>query len=383
MASSQEIDWPYDDYYGENMVYIHAIANYELHPFWHEKWEKNLFCQNMMRLNFASISNTELLSDARLALNEELSSGLWFRYAATYYATHHRNEQDKHVETGFEKQIYRPLSVFIYGDPHFEKEEIDVQYGLSLTNKSRTNYLRLAYRDIDVFWNDKNNIKSRDMKKPWQFVWETNLTVGPFRFFSQGQYDDGSERSFVATEGRDRFSQRKKMDDLVFKLFYYRTHRSFIEAAYSRYHFEEEKAFAATDDHYSYQNEIELIKIGYITPVSDNSNVRFGAHVVIQDAGSTGYGAHDYHHAEFIPFFFAERCLGPGVVEAGYMGSMQKWDYVGLFEITHPHQSGYVDKIKLAYTFNFDNRVYLQFAVSHVTTIWGFGGGNVQFWLEL
>ena len=100
LAVSQKIAWPFDDYYGENLVYIHAVANYELNPTWHEKWENNLFRQTMLRLNFASISNTELLSDAHLTLNEELTRGFWFRYATSYYATHHRNEQDNFLPKG-------------------------------------------------------------------------------------------------------------------------------------------------------------------------------------------------------------------------------------------------------------------------------------------
>ncbi|MBN1559531.1 hypothetical protein JW998_04735 [candidate division KSB1 bacterium] len=382
LAAAQDIE-TYDDYYGESMVYIHAVANYELHPFWHEKWQNNLFCRNMMRLNFASISNTELLSDARLAINEELAAGLWFRYATTYYATHHRNEQDIYISTGFEQRIYKSLSVFAYGDPHFEKEEIDIQYGLALTGKNRSNYIRFSYIDVDLFWNDKNNIKSHDAKKPWQFNWETNLRIGPLRFFSCGRYDSGTERFFTREPGAIDFSaQQKKMDDLVLGLYFYRTRHSFIEATYSYYNFVEAKNFDSPEANYSYENRIEIGKIGYITPVGEKYRLRFGAHIIVQHAASENYGAHTYTRQEIIPFIFAEKNAGPGTIEAGYMGSVQKWDYVGSFEITHPHRNDYIDKLKLAYTFNFDDRVYLQFAVSHVTTIWGFGGGNVQFWME-
>jgi hypothetical protein len=342
-----------------------------------------MFCQNLMRLNFASISNTELLSDAQLAINEELLAGLWYRYATVYYATHHRNEQEKRLSTGFEKRIYKSLAVFIYGDPHFEKEEIDIQYGLSFTSKNRSNYIRLSYIDVDVFWNDKNNVRSYDAKKPWQFNWETNLRVGPVRFFSNGRYDSGIERFFEIVPGQFDFSaQQKKIDDIVLKLYFYRTQHSFVETAYSYYNFMEAKVFDSPDVNYRYENRIEICKIGYITPVGERYRLRFGAHAIIQHAASENYGAHTYLHQEIIPFIFAERNTGPGIIEAGYMGSVQKWDYAGTFQITHPHRNGYIDKIKLAYTFNFDNRVYLQLAVSHVTTVWGFGGGNVQFWME-
>ena len=72
---------------------------------------------------------------------------------------------------------------------------------------------------------------------------------------------------------------------------------------------------------------------------------------------------------------------GPGIIEVGYMGSLQRWDYQGT-NFEPPQWENYIDKVKLGYTFQFKDKAFLQFSVSHVTTIWGFGGGNVQFWLE-
>lgn len=381
---AQEIDWPYDDYYTEDKLYIHVIVNYDLHPMWYDHWENNLFRRNMLRMSFGSISSTELFSDVRLAVNEEVTKGIWFRYATTYYATHHRNEQDKHVLTGFEKYITKSLSLFAYGNPHFEKEEIDIHYGMSLTNKKRTNFFRVAFIDVDTFWDDKNNVRSVNLKRPWRLGWETNLRFGNFRFFSQGRYENGTERMFArAPVSFDFDYQGKKINDMMVKFYYYRNNSSFFEIGYSYYLYSEVKRFYYPVFDYEYQNRIEHYKIGYVTPIGEDYRLRCGAIALFQNATSAHYHEHDYSRQEIIPYIFGEMVAGPGMIEAGYMVSKYAWEYSAPIPIAGGKRNDYIDKIKIAYTFNIAHRAYLQFALSHVTTIWGFGGGNVQFWMQL
>jgi hypothetical protein len=382
IVRGQDIEWPYDDYYTEYKLYVYAIANYDLHPTWHEKWENNLFRQNMLRLNYGSISNTELLSDARLVINEKVAPGIWFRYATTYYATHHRNEQDKYFTVGFEKNIFKGFSLFVYGNPHFEKEGIDIFYGVSLANKQRSNYMRAALVDVDPFWNDKNNVNSYNLKRPWQISWEANYRLGRFRFFSQGRYDSGTERLFEVEPAATNFDQqRKKSDDMMFKLYFYRNENSIFELSSAYYNFQEAKRYSFPLYDFDYRNRIDSYKLSYITPLRDRYRLRLGSFYIRQRASSRGYKSHDYKRQEFIPYVFGEMFAGPGIIEFGYMLSKYQWDYVAPRPIDDDTSDDYIDKIKLAYTLNLQDRAYLQFSLSHVTTIWGFGGGNVQFWM--
>ncbi len=381
---ASETTWPFEDHYRDSMLYIHAVANYELHPTWREQWQINQYRQNMLRLNFASISMDDMLSDAHLAINEKLAPGLWFRYFTKYYATRHRNEQEKYTTLGFEKSIYRSFSAFVYGNPHFEKEEIDIQYGLSLSSSNRRQYLRLAYIEVDPFWDAKNDQYSTSLEQPWGLLWETNVSVGKFRFFSRGRYDAGLSRAFLADSlARGLRAQYKKINDFFFALYYYTGSSSFIESSYSGYVFNEKKSFKEGDKDYDYQNSIQLLKLAFVSRFYDRWRLRFGSHFVLQDARSKLYREHDYRRREIIPFLFVELSAGPGIVEAGYMGAVLDWSYMGFDDNPnrYTHQE-YVDKIKLAYTFHIKEKAYLQFAVSHVTAIWGFGGGNVQFWLD-
>ena len=85
---------------------------------------------------------------------------------------------------------------------------------------------------------------------------------------------------------------------------------------------------------------------------------------------------------EIIPFIFWEWFIGPGIFEAGYMGSAQQWDYAGQADIDDPHVDSYIDKIELAYTFDFNSRAFLKIGISQMASLSGFGGGNVQFFLD-
>lgn len=384
-ASAQQFDWPYEDNYGDDLDYLHTIANYETHPLWVEKWQNNLFNKNMIRVNYASVAQTELFSDVRLVINEELLEGLWFRYATTYLATPYRTAQDNYHSIGLEKSLYKTLSIFIYGNPKFEKEEIDIQYGLSFTNADRSHYIRVAYVDVAPFWDDKNDQDGSNLKRPWQIVWQANAQTGRFRFFSEGRYDDGTAREFSSKaepESLENRFQASKTDDMIFSLYYYRSADSFVELSYSHYSFNETREFDKAILNYEYKNRIDIYKLAYITPLGEKYRLRFGAHGVNQQASSLGHLAHDYRHREIIPFIFWEWFVGPGIFETGYMGSVQEWDYEGQSDIDDPHFDGYIDKIELAYTFDFNGRAFLKIGISQMASLSGFGGGNVQFFLD-
>lgn len=374
-----QIEWHFEDYYQETMLYIHPIANYDFHPEWYQEWENNSFRSNIVRLNFASISMSELFSDAQLVVNEQVLKNLWFRYEYIYYATHHQNEQQRSSFMGFEKNIYRYFSLFVYGNPHFEKENIDVQYGFSLANQKRTRYFRFAYVQVDPFWDQKNDVNSSSIKKPWEIVWTSHLSWKKIRLFANGRYDNGYQRKYINNPIEPLLAFRqKRTNSWLVKINYFTTKTAFFELKYDFYEYYESKAFLNDFNNYDYKNQINMYKIAYITPIFKNK-LRLGIHFIDQNANSELYHAHKFYRREAIPFLFWQMFWGPGALEMGYMISFYKWDYSTLDK--HSYVDHYVDKIKLGYTFNIKNKAYLQFAVSHVTTIWGFGGGNVQYFM--
>lgn len=166
-------DWPLEDRYGEDLLYLHGLANYEMHPLWVQRWQDGLFSYNLLRINYASVSQAELLSDVGLVINEELIEGLWFRYATSYDATQHRTAQDNYHAVGLEKSVYKTFSLYIYGDPQFEKEEIDIQWSLSFSSPGQSNYMRVAYLSAGPFWDDKNDRDSQNLGRPWSVNWAT------------------------------------------------------------------------------------------------------------------------------------------------------------------------------------------------------------------
>lgn len=378
-----EPDWAFEEDYGDDLLYLHGLANYEMHPLWLQRWQNNLFNNNLLRINYASVSQTELFSDVGLVINEELIEGLWFRYATNYYATQYRNEQDNYHSVGLEKNVYKTFSVYIYGDPQFEKEEIDIQWGLSFTGADRNHYVRIAYVSVAPFWDDKNDRNSQSLNRPWGLDWSINWQWGSLRLFSQGRYNSGTEREFaLEAEAAEPLLESDKIDDFTVQLYYYRKPTEFLELSYRYYDFNEQREFEDASFNYDYRNRIDIYKLGYLMPLGQKYRLRFGAHAVRQEARSEGYRAHNYHQTDWLPFIFAERRLGPGDLELGYQGSSHEWTYQGQEVLDDPEFEGYIDKVSLAYTFDFKQRAYLKIGVSQMASLSGFGGGNVQFFMD-
>ncbi len=157
-TGTQPLKWDFDDFYRKNMLYLHPIVNYELHPLWYQEWEDNLFGKSSLRFSIGSVTLTELFSDSRVVINHRLIDGLWFRFEDSWYASHHINREEKSKFVGLEQYLWRGLSIFCYGDLTFNKEEADILLGISVTDSSRNRYFRIALLDEDhkIRWIHRN-----------------------------------------------------------------------------------------------------------------------------------------------------------------------------------------------------------------------------------
>src|SRR6056297_277569 len=84
-------DWNYDQNYQRERLYLHVVTNYAYDHRWNYKWEKNYLKSNSMRMNYGSVTTSELLTDIQLVINQEIGPGWHFKTRLNRSRSLHKN----------------------------------------------------------------------------------------------------------------------------------------------------------------------------------------------------------------------------------------------------------------------------------------------------
>lgn len=371
----------FEDDYQDEVLYIHVLENYNFHPFWQYEWEKNALTKHGVRLSFGSISGGKLFSDGRLVINQPLEYGIWFRLHSRWYASRHKDTEENVNLIGFEKRFLEKIGLFILFDPALNKDEIDLQFGVSLTDPSQEQYLRIAYCKDDFVYDDRNELRGESLQEPNGVSWQLRYEIGErWSIFSEGKLSTGFERIYPdPTTSPDMTAHDQKIQNANGKLYYVLGTQSLFEVGGFYYHFSEKKQYYQTEYDCGYSNTIYNLAAKYLFSFRENGRIRLGGHYLVQKANASEFKNFDYNRTEILPFLVYEHLWGKHTVELAYMGTNYRWDYDADNDIEDYSQNGFASKVKLGWTYEFNENAVLQLSISHELSLNRFGGGNGQF----
>ena len=372
--------WNFERHYKDKLLYIHSLLNYELNPLWHFNWEENLIRKSGIIVSFGSVEIDDLLCNTQVVINQNLGSGWWFRAKSNWYASQHKNTEEKSNFLGFEKNVFKNYSLFFLLAPAFNKEEFDIKMGISITNSNLKKYFRVALCLDDFVYDQKNDKGGKTSREPVGIEWLLRYGKNKLWFFSEGKYSKGFKRNYrdIKRSPEVNFHQQQ-INNLNMKLHYHVPQKMLLQFSFSHYHFSETKKFYDSALDYSYLNEINDCAFKSIFRITNKNRIRLESHYIIQNSNCCGFKNFKYKRRELLPAFFYEYILKKNTWEVGLMGAMYNWDYDAKNSLENYDQNDFVDKVKLGWTYNFNQKANLQISISHVISINGFGGGNVQY----
>lgn len=379
-VAAEDFQWEFEDTYRDRMLYLHAFMNYQLDAFWQWEWEQSYFSRHGFRLTVGSVTTDELLVDGQLVINQDLGGGWRFRGRGTFYATHHLNSGERSSFMGFERTLYKNLAIFLLANPDYDKENTDASMGVLLTSQNREKYVRLAFITEDFVYQEKNDRGGISLKSPYALEWFLRYGSGKWWVYSGGKLSTGFERQYPDKEASPEIDyHQQQINHFTAKLYYLPADSSIIAMNFAYYQFEEAQNFTVPAQDYEYANTLYDTSIEFIAPFKRYNRFRLLSHYIHQSAQSREYSAHDFERNDLLMGLFYERFLSRHKIDLGYMFSLFEWDYKGFSGQDNYARDGYVDKIKLGWTYAFKNQARLQISISHQLNIGGFGGANLQY----
>ncbi|MCK4654808.1 MAG: hypothetical protein KAU01_10230, partial [Candidatus Cloacimonetes bacterium] len=134
-----------------------------------------------------------------------------------------------------------------------------------------------------------------------------------------------------------------------------------------------------TEFSYSYLNEIYDIACKYQHQLNSQISIRPVLHYIIQNAVAKGHKTYDFKRREVIPSIIMEYSLSNSAWEFGILWSKYRLDYDDIDNLDDYETLNSDIKFMIRWTYNFSKNARLQFSISHVPEIEGFGGGNLHY----
>jgi hypothetical protein len=375
-----EDNWPYDDAYDDNMLYLHALINYDYNALWKFRWEEKQFSSNGFRITVGSVTTTDLLTDWGLFINQDLGAGWRFQGIGRWNETRHKNIFEKSALMGLEKEIYQGLNIHLLVNPSYYKENTDLNAGFTYYDQSREFYARIALQYEDFVYDSKNDQAGISSQKPLGLTWNVRTGKSKFFVYSEGRISTGFKRDFPDMEkSPDERSHDQRRSQVRLNLYYRPDELSIAVFRIHYYQFDEEKSFTEKTYNYKYMNQFSDVSTEYMHRLDRQHQLRVLAYYISQFAEGYGYQGHKFNRSDIMFGAFYEYFLGSHSLELGYMFTIADYEYEGMGYRPDFNHQGYVDKVMLGWLYAFPNDAQINISLSHQLTIGGFGGANLKY----
>jgi len=382
-AAAQTPDWPFDDVYDSDLVFLHPLANYRPNPHWVRDWERGRASGNSVWATVGSVSQKEFFTDVRMRIDQPLGDTRFrFLYDLRWLGGEHVDLEVLQQFLGLEMSVAGPWGLQALVHPTPDKADVDAALGVIVADESRGRFLRVSLRLDDLLYGDRNKDGGVSQGEPVGVQWEGRYGGRRWEVYSEGHYGSQSKRSFPDSanspdirglEGSHNASQSR--------LRWLRTSTDFLELEFTHYAFLTAEQWRDTAESFRYEDQIVDLTLRYaFTFGGGRWRAWPGVHLLNQRARATGRQDERFERTDLMPQVFVEYSLGEAdALEFGFMGSRSERTLSSEDSDRAFDKLAWSDKVKLGWTHHFAPAVRIQLSLSHEVAPDRFGGANVQF----
>ena len=380
-ADLPQEDWAFEDSYQNELLYVHALANYSWDLQAQLDWELNQFTNNALRINTGSVASDKLFTDIDLSLNERLNDKWRFSGRFERNGQRRRSVTTEQLLLGFERSILENSALFVTVNPEYNKAFMDVALGYALYRDQREQYLRVAVLLEDINFEGKNDIGGTEQQQAVSLRWFARVSLpGDWVVYSEGQVGQGYERQFddaVASPELVSQAQRNNRAELRFSR---QAEDGTLWSFWTEWvDFEDERTFRSADFDYQYANRELTLSAEHVRLLGERHRLRLLAHYVDREASSVGFKGHRYVRNDVVGSAFYEYLRANSGISVGYAFGVPDYDYAAVDPDASYAGGEYSDKLVVGFRYTFSERAEVRASISQEVSQQGFGGGSVQF----
>ena len=380
-AELPQENWAFEESYQNDLLYVHALANYSWDLEAQLAWELNQFTDNALRINTGSVSSDRQFTDIDLSLNQQLNDKWRFSGRFERDGQRRRTVTTEQLLLGFERSLLDNSAVFVTVNPEYNKSFMDVAIGYALYRDQREQYLRVSMLLEDINFDGKNDVGGVEQQQAVSLEWVARLRLpGDWVVYSAGRVGQGFERRFddaVASPELASQAQRNNRAELRFSR---QGEDGALWSFWSEWvDFEDERAFRTPGFDYRYANREFTLSAEHVRLLADRHRLRLVAHYVDREAESVGFNGHQFVRNDVIGGAFYEYLRINSGISVGYALGVPDFEYAAVDPDASYADGHFSDKLIVGFRYSFSERAEVRASISHEFSKRGFGGGAVQF----
>ncbi len=369
----------FDSRYFGDMLFLHPYVNYGVPLSWRLSADTLSIAKTFMMVNYGSVSVDKLSADVNVAVNAPIGAGFWARYQLLWKENFHRTLTEEWNFFGFEKYIIGPFSAFARGNLDFDKHEVDILYGLSLSDSLRTRFVQAALIDEDHFYR-KNDLGGISEQQPLGIVWEGAYKLKSAYLYSNGYYSRGFKRMFPDTvlspELREHDAGAGRS---VFRAHFPLSNTLLAQACIDHYTFRQRQSFSNSAQNFDYRETIVHSSIRSSLRISARHGIVAGLHGVLHNAHAEGVRRYVFERRDLIPSVAYEFYWRSVVLSAMAAAAWFRADLDAGVPDNDRFERDFQGKVRIAARFIFSPRAGALFSYSKGIPLPSFNGMNGQF----
>ena len=360
-------------------LFLHERINYEFSVPAVLLWNRSRYSKNGMRLSYGSIGKTILLRNEELIIDQDLSERINFRGVYRNYEGRIYPEKMSSVYLGLSLKITEGLYAGGIFKPHFEKDNMDAGLKILWLSGSKEEYLGITLTGEDMYYDKRNTVKGQQIQNPLKIGWDIRKSAGIVNLSSQGSAGIGFVRIFsdpVLSNGIIRHEHNSQKAVFIADMELFPGNMTVFHGFF--YRFKEKMMFSEQEKDHAYNYDIDELGIKNIFRINESWSITAGVRHIRLRTEKEHSLPFRYKRNEIMPELRLNFLSGKVEYSAAYFSS-----FIDLKDTSASEKSKdvnlYEDKAEISAGIIFGNTGRLTLSLSHVTTIQGFGGGNVRY----
>jgi hypothetical protein len=380
-AELPQENWAFEDGYQNDLLYVHALANYSWDLEAQLAWEIDQFTGNALRINTGSVSSDRLFTDIDLSLNQQLNDKWRFSGRFERDGQRRRTVTTEQLLLGFERSLFDNSAVFVTVNPEYDKSLMDVAIGYALYRDQREQYLRVSVLLEDINFEDKNDAGGTEQQQAVSLEWFARLRLpGEWIVYSEGRMGQGFERRFDDAAASPELASQAQRNNRAELRFSRQGEDGSLWSFWGEWvDFEDERAFRTAGFDYRYTNRELTLSAEHVRLLGDRHRLRLVAHYVDREAESVGFNGHQFVRNDVVGGAFYEYLRVNSGINVGYAFGAPDFDYAAVEPDASYSDGDFSDKLIVGFRYSFSERAEVRASISHEISQRGFGGGSVQF----
>jgi hypothetical protein len=380
-AELPQENWAFEESYQNDLLYVHALANYSWDLEAQLAWERSRFTNNALRINTGSVASDRLFTDIDLSLNQQLNDKWRFSGRFERDGQRRRTVTTEQLLLGFERSLRDNSAVFVTVNPEYDKSFMDAAIGYALYRDQREQYLRVSVLLEDINFESKNGVGGTEQQQAISLEWVTRMHLpGEWIVYSEGRMGQGFERRFDGAAASSELASQAQRNNRAELRFSRQGEDGTLWSFWSEWaDFEDERTFRTPGFDYRYANREVTFSAEHVRPLADRHRLRLVAHYVDREAESVGFNGHQFVRNDVVGGAFYEYLRVNSGISVGYAFGVPDFDYAAIDPDASYANGTFGDKLIVGFRYSFSERAEVRASISHEFSKRGFGGGAVQF----